>query len=73
MNNFRESAELILSCGGGVQVHDGRELAAVLARLLNDPAERQDMGENGAGLLERNSGSTGLHLEIVARFLKDRR
>jgi len=59
MSNFRESAELILSCGGGVQVYDGIELAAVLARLLDDPAERQVMGENGAGLLEKNSGSTG--------------
>jgi 3-deoxy-D-manno-octulosonic-acid transferase len=73
MSNFRESAELILSCGGGVQVYDGIELAAVLARLLDDPAERQVMGENGAGLLEKNSGSTGLHLEIVERFLKERR
>ena len=70
MGNFRESAELILSCGGGVQVHDGSELATVLSRLLDDPAERRIMGENGAGLLERNRGSTKLHLDIVERFLK---
>jgi 3-deoxy-D-manno-octulosonic-acid transferase len=70
MSNFREAAEFILACGGGLQVGDGEELTVVLARLLNDPEERCAMGENGAGLLEENSGSTGLHVKAVERFLK---
>jgi 3-deoxy-D-manno-octulosonic-acid transferase len=70
MSNFREAAEFILACGGGLQVEDGEELTAVLARLLDDPEERCAMGENGAGLLEENSGSTVLHVKVVERFLK---
>jgi 3-deoxy-D-manno-octulosonic-acid transferase len=70
MSNFREAAEFILACGGGLRIEDGDELAAVLARLLDDPAKRCAMGENGARLLEENSGSTGLHVKVVERFLK---
>jgi 3-deoxy-D-manno-octulosonic-acid transferase len=70
MSNFREAAEFILACGGGLQVGDGEELTTVLARLLDDPEKRCAMGENGAGLLEENSGSTGLHVKVVERFLK---
>ena len=70
MSNFREASEFILDCGGGLQVSDGEELAAALARLLADPAERKAMGERGSGLLEKNSGSTGLHVKVVERLLK---
>jgi 3-deoxy-D-manno-octulosonic-acid transferase len=70
MSNFRESAELISACGGGIQIVDGGELASVLAGLLSDHERRHVMGEKGAGLLEKNSGSTGLHVKVVERFLK---
>ena len=70
MSNFREAAEFILAYGGGMQVEDGDKLAAALERLLDDPVARCAMGENGARLLEENSGSTGLHVMVVERFLK---
>ncbi|HLO27384.1 MAG TPA: 3-deoxy-D-manno-octulosonic acid transferase [Geobacteraceae bacterium] len=70
MSNFREAAEFILDCGGGLQVKGGEELGAVLGTLLDDPALRREMGGNGARLLEENSGSTGLHVKVVQRFLK---
>lgn len=69
MSNFRESAALILQHGGGLQVRDGEELAAALGTLLKDGERRRAMGENGARLLEENSGSTRLHLEVVEKLL----
>jgi 3-deoxy-D-manno-octulosonic-acid transferase len=70
MSNFRESAELLSACGGGIQVKDGDGLAGALAGLLSDAGRRHAMGEKGAGLLEENRGSTGLHLKVAERFLK---
>lgn len=72
MHNFRESAALILACGGGMQVRDGEELTAVLQSLLGDRAKREAAGANGMRLLTENSGSTGLHLEVIGELLKAR-
>jgi len=70
MNNFRESASLILAYGGGLQVRDGEELATVLGTLLDDEAKRRAMGDSGARLMEENSGSTLLHLRVVECLLE---
>jgi 3-deoxy-D-manno-octulosonic-acid transferase len=72
MNNFREAAALVLKQGGGLQVRDGEELTAVLATLLKDETYRRAMGENGAKLMEDNSGSTARHLKVVERLLEGR-
>ena len=69
MNNFREAAALILDCGGGMQVQNGGELASSIGVLLDDEGKRRTMGENGARLMEKNSGSTKLHLEVVEELL----
>ncbi|MCM2356562.1 MAG: 3-deoxy-D-manno-octulosonic acid transferase [Geobacteraceae bacterium] len=69
MSNFREAAALILSCGGGLQVRDGAELAAALEELLKDETRRHAMGASGARLMEENSGSTALHLQVVEKLL----
>jgi len=69
MNNFREIAALILHHQGGVQVQDSAALTATLRRLLNCPAERLKLGENGARILAENRGSTERHMEIIASLL----
>lgn len=71
MDNFREAAGLVLACGGGIQVADGDGLASVLALLLANPAMRRTVGEKGGGLMEENSGSAGLHVRVVERFLTE--
>ena len=70
MSNFRESAALLLACGGGMEVQNGEELSAVLADLFQDEAKRMEMGESGARLMEENRGSTGLHLRVVESLLE---
>jgi 3-deoxy-D-manno-octulosonic-acid transferase len=72
MQNFRESAALILSCGGGFQVKDGEELTAVLQLLMDDQDKRHNAGKKGMRLLEENSGATGMHMEVIRKLLRSR-
>jgi 3-deoxy-D-manno-octulosonic-acid transferase len=69
MQNFRESAALILSCGGGFLVKDGEDLTAVLQLLMDNQDKRQDAGRNGMRLLEENSGATGMHMEVISKLM----
>lgn len=69
MNNFREIAALILLQQGGIQVEDSASLTETLRQLLDNPAERLRLGENGARILMDNCGSTERNLEIIASLL----
>lgn len=69
MNNFREIASLILHHKGGIQVQDNASLIETLRQLLDNPAERLQLGENGARILTENCGSTERHMEVIAAFL----
>ncbi len=70
MHNFRESATLLLACGGGFQVKDGEELTAVLQILLDDEARRYATGQNGMRLLQENSGATEMQMEVIRKLMK---
>jgi len=70
MQNFRESASLILSCGGGFQVKDGEELTAVLQLLMDNQDKRHASGRNGMRLLEENSGATEMHMEVIRKLVR---
>jgi len=71
MDNFRESASLVLACGGGFQVKDGDELTAVLQLLLDDPGKRLSTGQNGMRLLLENSGATRMQMEVIRKLVRD--
>jgi 3-deoxy-D-manno-octulosonic-acid transferase len=70
MHNFRESATLLLACGGGRQVGNAAELTAVLQSLLDDEAKRRATGQNGMGLLLENSGATEMQMEVIKKMVK---
>jgi 3-deoxy-D-manno-octulosonic-acid transferase len=70
MQNFRESAALILSCGGGFQVKDGEELTDLLKLLMDNQDKRHDAGRNGMRLLEQNSGATEMHMEVIRKLMR---
>jgi 3-deoxy-D-manno-octulosonic-acid transferase len=70
MQNFREAAALILSCGGGFQVRDVEELTAVLQLLMDNQDKRHDAGKNGMRLLEENSGATVMHMEVIRKLVR---
>jgi 3-deoxy-D-manno-octulosonic-acid transferase len=70
MHNFRESATLLLACGGGLQVRNAEELTAALQSLLDDETKRRSTGQNGMGLLLENSGATEMQMEVIRKLVK---
>ena len=70
MHNFRESAALLLACGGSFQVKDGEALTAVLQILLDDEAKRHATGQNGMRLLLENGGATEMQMEVIRQLMK---
>jgi 3-deoxy-D-manno-octulosonic-acid transferase len=66
--NVRASAGALLLHGGGMEVQDGTELAAVLIRLLENPDERQRIGLAAAKAVQSGDGA----LERTMALLKER-
>ena len=71
MHNFKESAALILACGGAIQIKDGNDLTANLQLLLDDSEKRRAMGRKGMSLVIENSGATKMHMEVIRKLMKD--
>jgi 3-deoxy-D-manno-octulosonic-acid transferase len=64
-SNGKDIARLLLEQGAALQVADAGELAAALARLLADPAERRRIGAIGQHIVESNRGSVARLLELI--------
>jgi 3-deoxy-D-manno-octulosonic-acid transferase len=64
-SNAREIAALLLARGAALQVNDPAELAAVLERLIGDPAERERIGRVGLEIIAANRGAVSKLLAIV--------
>ena len=67
-----EVAELLIRAGGAVQVRDGVELAAEMARLLRDRAGLQQVGAAARGVVVENQGAVERCLEVIGRVLGSR-
>src|SRR5258708_520465 len=68
-SNSQDIARLLLRQGAALQVNDARELAAALARLMADPAERRRIGAIGRQIVESNRGSVARLLELIEPLL----
>jgi 3-deoxy-D-manno-octulosonic-acid transferase len=73
MTNFREIASLVKQYGAGCEVEDLKALLKGLRQLLDEPATRSTMGENGIRLLSENGGATALHMAVIEEVLKRER
>ena len=69
--NGKDIARQLLKEGAALEVANAAELAAALRSLLNDPAARQRMGENGRHIVEVNRGSVRRLLELIEPLLPD--
>ncbi|MFO8045193.1 MAG: lipid IV(A) 3-deoxy-D-manno-octulosonic acid transferase [Halomonas sp.] len=67
--NFEEVAEVMRGADALVEVIDGRALAAVLAKLFSNPAERRRLGEAGRAVVAANRGALARTLEGLAWLL----
>jgi 3-deoxy-D-manno-octulosonic-acid transferase len=63
--NSKEIAQLLLDRGAALQVDNAQDLAAVLTRLLDDPAERQRIGNIGKEIVAANRGSVERLLALI--------
>ncbi|MBB3329787.1 3-deoxy-D-manno-octulosonic-acid transferase [Halomonas campaniensis] len=67
--NFAEVAEVLREADALVEVADEAALAAALARLFADEAERRRLGEAGRAVVAANRGALERTLEGLARLL----
>jgi 3-deoxy-D-manno-octulosonic-acid transferase len=70
-SNGKDIARLLLAQGAALLVHDARELAAVVRRLLADPAERGRVGATGKQIVESNRGSVARLLALIDPLLQE--
>jgi 3-deoxy-D-manno-octulosonic-acid transferase len=69
MENFRESAGLLRSGGGGMVVRDGVELATALIRLMTDGDLCDALGAAARQATASREGAARETLELIRRFL----
>jgi 3-deoxy-D-manno-octulosonic-acid transferase len=69
--NSQEIALLLLRRGAALQVADPKELAAVLQRLFDQPAERRRIGGIGKSIVEANRGSIERLLALIEPSLPE--
>jgi 3-deoxy-D-manno-octulosonic-acid transferase len=63
--NSKEIALLLLRRGAALQVAGAQDLAALLQRLLDEPAERRRIGMIGKDIVESNRGSVERLLALI--------
>lgn len=69
VENFRESADLLLRAGGAAQVADAAELERVVRDLLRDPARRADMGRCAWAAIDAHRGAAAKTVAVLKEVL----
>ena len=64
-SNGKEIAQLLLTRGAALQVNGAADLADVLRRLIEDPAERHRIGRAGQEIIAANRGSLAKLLGLI--------
>ena len=65
MFNFEEISRMFLKQGAASQVHNSGKLAEEVLRLLQEPAARDSMGQNGERLMSNNRGVIDRLMSII--------
>jgi 3-deoxy-D-manno-octulosonic-acid transferase len=72
MQNFADVARSFLARDGAVQVRDAAELERALAKLLGDPARREELGSNALKVVRENLGAIERTVEMIVEQLSGR-
>jgi 3-deoxy-D-manno-octulosonic-acid transferase len=72
MSNFRDICRGLESAQAALKAADARELATLLARLVQDGAGRAEMGRRGASWHQGNRGATERTLTLLRDVQSDR-
>ncbi len=68
-NNFRDTYDALIACGGCRQVNDRNELERETAALLDDPESREAMQLRANDAIEAMGGALDITLQALAPFL----
>jgi 3-deoxy-D-manno-octulosonic-acid transferase len=71
MQNFSDVVSLFRSHDAVAQVHDAAELEKTFARLLTDTARREQLGRNGAAVVQQNLGAMNRTVEMIVDGVAD--
>lgn len=69
MENFPDIAPAFIKAGAALQVPDEAGLEAAVVRLLENPGERQAMGQRAQSVVRENQGSIGRTVSMILEEL----
>ena len=69
MDNAKEIASQLLQCNAARQVSNQQEFSDAAEQILSDGVIRDNMGQAGRNLIEKNKGALDLTLKAVERLL----
>jgi len=72
MEDFQDAKDLLDKTGGGIQVADGPELARLVARFFQHPAQAAQVGRLARQAVLRHQGAARKHAEAVLGLLAGR-
>jgi 3-deoxy-D-manno-octulosonic-acid transferase len=72
-DHCQEIADLLLESGGGNQVCDGREMASLVVKILNDQSLADRMGQAARQVVLDNQGVVKRNMELLRPLLESRR
>jgi 3-deoxy-D-manno-octulosonic-acid transferase len=70
MQNFADVARNFVAQDAAVQVRDAAELESAIARLLADPARREQLGCNASKVVRENLGAVERTVDLIVERLK---
>jgi len=71
-DHCQEVADLLLESGGGNQVRDGREMASLVVKILNDQSLADRMGQAARQIVLDNQGVVKRNMELLRPLLESR-
>ncbi len=69
MNNAREIANQLLQCNAALRVKDPQEFRQTAEKILTDGVLRDNMGQAGRTLVEKNRGALDLTMAAIGKLL----
>jgi 3-deoxy-D-manno-octulosonic-acid transferase len=72
MQNFEDIVRNFIAQDGAVQVKDAAELERALAKLLDDPRRREELGSNARKVVRENLGAIDRTVDMIVQNLNDK-
>ncbi len=68
VDHCRDIAHQLLEAGGGIQIHQPKDLVTHLLHLLEHPAEAEQMGRQALSVVQQNRGVVKEYLRLIGQL-----